>query len=156
MMGDEPRYNAVSPDNHVVVIDGPVCASVVSDPQGVEAARWNNPKGLTRRERMLETVREVAHKHGVAMSEIFSRDRTHRVVDARHEAIARVHQANPDMSFPRIGRLFGRDHTTVMFAVQRHGKLRLDGRPYAKVQGPARVLKTGVFTTTKETNNENT
>ncbi|MBX3751922.1 MAG: hypothetical protein KF897_17725, partial [Opitutaceae bacterium] len=60
--------------------------------------------------------------------------RTRHVVEARFEAIRLVRAARPDLSLPAIGRLFNRDHTTILHALKRAGTTvrpqprRADGR----------------------------
>lgn len=120
---------------------------------GYSPVRTHNAVPLTRRARNIKIIEDVCALHGVAYREVMSSDRRHKVVDARHEAIALIAKHNPDFSFPRIGKIFNRDHTSIMFALQRHGMLRKDGQPFAKVQGPSRALKKGVFTTTNEGEN---
>lgn len=122
---------------------------------GEQAARPHHMDALTRRARNKRIIEDVCAITGVAYRELMGRSRYHKVVDARHLAIALIAKANPDYSYPRIGKIFQRDHTTVMFAVQRHGKTRKDGKPFAKFQGPSRALEKGVFKSTEgETTHE--
>lgn len=135
-------------------VGGLNAVSVTSESGGVYSrVKTHNAVPLTRRARNIKIIEDVCAIHGVAYRELMSHDRRHKVVDARHEAIALIAKHNPDFSFPRIGKIFNRDHTTVMFALQRHGMTRKDGLPFAKVQGPSRALKKGVFTTTTEGEN---
>jgi chromosomal replication initiation ATPase DnaA len=67
-------------------------------------------------------VESVAARHGVSVADIFSPCRLRPIVDARHEAIAEVCEARPHWSYPTVGRLFGRDHTTIMSALERLGR----------------------------------
>lgn len=69
-----------------------------------------------------EIIQEVGEKHGVTKGEIIGDRRSRYIVAARHEAMARVYKARPDLSLPMIGRLFGgRDHTTVIHAARKMG-----------------------------------
>jgi len=61
-------------------------------------------------------VAEVAAQHGVAAAEILSHDRRRIVVLARHDAIWRC-AAETAMSLPQLGRLFGRDHSSIGWAI---------------------------------------
>lgn len=75
----------------------------------------------------LAIVESVAAKHNVSVREILSPERTQRVVRARDEAIAEVVEARPHWSYPTVGRLFGRDHTTVIHSLQKLGRWKPRG-----------------------------
>lgn len=64
-------------------------------------------------------VREVAERHGVSYRDIVGHSRIRHIVCARYAAIRAVYAACPEMSSPRIGRLFNRDHTSILYAVGR-------------------------------------
>lgn len=65
-------------------------------------------------------AREVAAKHGVPMSDMWSSRRNVEAVAARHEAFWRC-KNETTMSLPQIGRRFGgRDHTTVLHGIKKH------------------------------------
>jgi chromosomal replication initiation ATPase DnaA len=66
----------------------------------------------------------VAASYGYTFHELLSHRREKRAVTARHEAIAAVARARPDMSYPAIGRLFGRDHTSIIHALKKTGAYR--------------------------------
>jgi chromosomal replication initiation ATPase DnaA len=55
----------------------------------------------------------------VTWQQISSRRKAYRVVRCRHLCMAAVREKRPDLSFPDIGRLFNRDHTSVMHAVKK-------------------------------------
>lgn len=63
-------------------------------------------------------VREVARGFRVTYDEIMGRRRERSIVIARACAMAVVRRATT-MSYPEIGDLFDRDHTTVMHHVQK-------------------------------------
>lgn len=93
-----------------------------------EAQVWNERAAadLSPRERMLAVVAKVAAAHGVATSDILTKGtRAHKgpkkVSDARHQAIAAVHLAFPNLSSPQLGRLFQRDHSTILHSIKRAG-----------------------------------
>jgi chromosomal replication initiation ATPase DnaA len=71
----------------------------------------------TPRSLILSIVAEEAMKAGIGSSDIFGRGRSAPVVRARHGAIKRVHEALPGKSYPALGRIFGRNHATIMYAV---------------------------------------
>ncbi len=81
----------------------------------------------TPRQFTLAIVESVAARHGVPVWEILSPKRTQRVVRARDEAIAEVVEARPHWSYPTVGRLFGRDHATVIHSLQKLGKWKPRG-----------------------------
>jgi hypothetical protein len=61
----------------------------------------------------------VARMHGVTYDQIMNNKR--RFFDARMAAICAVVQIRPDMTLNQLGKLFGRDHTSVINAMQRRG-----------------------------------
>lgn len=63
-------------------------------------------------------VTEVARGFDVAPEDIMGRSFVRRVTMARRVAMA-VLRAHTDLSYPAIGDLFDRDHSTVMTAVDR-------------------------------------
>lgn len=81
----------------------------------------------TPRKFTLAIVESVAAKHNVPVSAILGDSRLRHIVAARHEAMAEVVEARPHWSFPTVGRLFGRDHTTVISALQKLGKWKPRG-----------------------------
>lgn len=62
-------------------------------------------------------IREVASARRVALSDVLGRDRTMNVCDARREAIWRLRQEKK-LSQTQLGRIFGRCHTTICYALQ--------------------------------------
>lgn len=87
-------------------------------------------------------LRELAAlRHGVGSRDIMSHSRARAIVAARYEAMALVYQ-HTQASLPQVGRLFGRDHTTVFHALRkmsRHGKL-VDILPMSLGKHRKRVL----------------
>ena len=63
-------------------------------------------------------IADVAREHDVTREEILSRSNPMRIVTARHDAMHRVRQ-ELGWSYERIGRLFNRDHSTVLAAVRK-------------------------------------
>jgi chromosomal replication initiator protein len=59
-------------------------------------------------------IADVARRHGLTYRDVVGPCRDQRTVRARREAIALVRQAKPHLSYPQLGRLFGRDHTTIL------------------------------------------
>ena len=58
-------------------------------------------------------------ERSVTLEEIFGPGRTKRVAEARREVW--IWMRSKSMSFPEIGKLFNRDHTTVLKTLERHG-----------------------------------
>lgn len=61
-------------------------------------------------------IADVARKHGVTVAEILSTNRARRIIAARFEAIRAVSEARPHLSTPVIGRMFRKDHSSILFA----------------------------------------
>jgi chromosomal replication initiator protein len=58
----------------------------------------------------------VARRFGVTFAELTSKDRHRRLADARHVAAWVLRQYG--LSYPEIGRVLCRDHTTAMHSVR--------------------------------------
>lgn len=65
-----------------------------------------------------QTIALVSERSGVDVLDILGSSRKHRVTNARHMAMY-VCRAAHELSFPEIGRLFKRDHSTVQVACAR-------------------------------------
>ena len=66
----------------------------------------------TRREATTELTLETAERHGVTVAEMLSPSRASHLVEARRD-LAFALRARA-WSYPRIGKLMKRDHTTIM------------------------------------------
>jgi len=64
--------------------------------------------------------KEVAGRHGIPVQRLLGCNMARPLVAARDEAIALAHAARPDLSFPALGRLFRRDHSSIMSALKRY------------------------------------
>ena len=62
-------------------------------------------------------VDKVAKKYGITVEDIKGRKRTREIANPRHIAIFIIRKLT-DMSLPAIGRLFNRDHTTIMSSLE--------------------------------------
>ena len=69
-------------------------------------------------------IKLVALKHRVTHDDIVGPRRDREVVTARYEAIRLVKTHCRDLSFPAIGRIFNRDHSTILNALGRLKKNR--------------------------------
>ena len=65
--------------------------------------------------RVLEVV---ASRHGLTPDEVLSQRRTRRIAYGRQELMAELRRLR--YSLPEIGRMLGKDHTTVLHGVRAH------------------------------------
>lgn len=73
-----------------------------------------------------QIIRDTAQRHGLFAGELTGPARNRQASRARHEAMWLAYEARrPDGSrlytLPFIGRRFGRDHTSVLYGVRKHG-----------------------------------
>lgn len=61
----------------------------------------------------------VAQSHGFTYHDIISKGRKYPIVVARQDAMRCVKTLKPFLSYPKIGKFFDRDHTTVLHACGR-------------------------------------
>ncbi len=66
-------------------------------------------------------IKRVAMKHGVTYEDIVGPTKPTKLVKARFEAIKLVHETYPCKSLPEIGRLFKRDHTSILHVLRKMG-----------------------------------
>ena len=72
------------------------------------------------REQIKRVIQTICDEEGVTYAEVMGRSRYANIVRARHRAMVEVGRAMPWLSYPRIGQIFDRDHTSVLHA---HWKL---------------------------------
>lgn len=72
-------------------------------------------------------IARVAAEHGFTIGDILGPRRSKPLIRARHLAMAEVSERRRDLSLLTLGRIFNRDHTTILHALRRLG-LR-DGSP---------------------------
>ncbi|TIN80721.1 helix-turn-helix domain-containing protein [Mesorhizobium sp.] len=70
-----------------------------------------------------QIIADIAHKHGLTYADILSPSRFRNLVTARYEAIAAVKTAKPMYSLLQLGRLFHRDHSTIVYALRKAGMM---------------------------------
>lgn len=92
-----------------------------------------------------EIVRQVANKHRVNVMLIASNSRMQIAVLPRNEAMYRIRAQDPEnISTPKLGRWFGKDHTSALHCIashqERHGLPKLVGYDIAK----ARLRNVGI------------
>ena len=73
---------------------------------------------------MDDIAAEVAHVFDVKPQDLFSQNRDKRTARARHVAMYLCRKLPGPPSYPEIGRVFGRDHTSVITAVRVLEELR--------------------------------
>ncbi|QLH13571.1 hypothetical protein HYQ43_04635 [Paracoccus pantotrophus] len=66
---------------------------------------------------VMRAIRDVSAQSGVPVGAIMGHDRRPRIVAARHLAMRVAHDAGVPLA--EIGRVMGRDHTSVMHAVRK-------------------------------------
>ncbi len=75
-----------------------------------------------RKERTTRSIIErVATFHGISYKDIIGEDRRRGVVKARFDAILAVYNAFPGRSLSQYGRIFERDHNSILHALKKMG-----------------------------------
>ena len=93
-----------------------IVSALLSPPEGVKKGRR---RMLGHDSRWMGIVEAVAAKHIISVKEILGGRREKPVVIARQEAMWRIANETA-MNLTAIGRKFDRDHTTVIWSIQRH------------------------------------
>lgn len=73
-----------------------------------------------------DIVRGVAERHGLTLEDLIGDRRTRNVAYPRHEAMWALYETGR-YTTTQIGRWFGRDHSSVCYAIREHQK-RIDGQ----------------------------
>ena len=76
---------------------------------------------LSPRDQILRIIEVVAHAHGITADRLLSSERIREVVQARDAAILEVAETFPWLSLPHLGRIFKRDHTTILHSLRKQG-----------------------------------
>ena len=71
------------------------------------------------RSRVAQVVRRIAREHGCTVEDIYGRSRMGDVPRGRMRAYA-VLRWSTNLSLPELGRIFGRDHTTILTGVRKY------------------------------------
>lgn len=66
-------------------------------------------------------IKLVSLRYNVSVDALCGRNREKGLVKVRHLAMVLVYDHCKTLSLPTIGRLFDRDHTTVIHALRKHG-----------------------------------
>lgn len=77
-----------------------------------------------------QIVADVAQRYELTFDDMIGQERTRRIAHPRHHAMWEVRQRTT-LSFPQIGRIFDRDHTSVLHDVREHEKRRAAQREAA-------------------------
>jgi Bacterial dnaA protein helix-turn-helix len=85
---------------------------------------WRKPEREYRvdykgRRPAVDIIQEVGDQYGYSVEEIISQRRHHDILPVRAEAIWRVYSERVDMTTPQIGKVFNRDHSTIIHTVKK-------------------------------------
>lgn len=75
------------------------------------------------REEAADHIDPVLKKFNLTWEDVFKHDRSPLPMAARQEICARI-RAYMKWSYPKIGKLFNRDHASILYAVRRYKKFR--------------------------------
>lgn len=104
--------------SYLETLDRPVLNISPAEPLPTAIADRIGPRGRECRERARAIIRAVADYWGLSIHELLSHSRVRRLAWPRQVAMYLVRRKTT-MASPEIGRLFnGRDHATVLHAVQ--------------------------------------
>ncbi|MCY1744083.1 helix-turn-helix domain-containing protein [Ensifer sp. SL37] len=83
---------------------------------------------------------------GISFEDIIGVGRERRLVEPRHRCMTAVYDERPDLSLPALGRIFRRDHTSVLHAVNKRepGNARRRGRTQQPGRLPANAGADGI------------
>lgn len=102
----------------------PLSFRTIEIPSPSEIAAYVPPVGTIQPAQSI--IRHVASLYGVSYGDIVGHRRNRKIVAARHAAVRAVADARPDMTLPGMGRVFNRDHTTLLHALR---KTKREGQP---------------------------
>ena len=74
---------------------------------------------MTPRQSIKADIAEICRRHDVCMADVMGRSRFRVHINARHEAFWML-RTMYGLSYPRIGQIMGRDHSTVLYGIDRH------------------------------------
>ena len=75
-------------------------------------------------------INAVSEKYGIEVDALLSKKKTKEISYARHIAVYLIRKLI-DLSLPDIGKIFNRDHTTIMNSIERI-KCELEDSPQTK------------------------
>lgn len=85
----------------------------------LDYAVWNAPVSA-------RIIARFAVEHDITVADLKSKKRDHRISHLRQDLMLELRE-NTELSLPQIGRLFGRDHTTVLHGLRMATKRRAAG-----------------------------
>lgn len=95
-------------------------ARILSQAQLLCGAGDDGEGGLFHRRSVREIVEEVLMAYpGIGWADVIGVRRERRLVEPRHRCMAAVYDEREDLSLPALGRIFRRDHTSVLHAVNK-------------------------------------
>jgi Bacterial dnaA protein helix-turn-helix len=97
------------------VMQGPASTEVSRAPASI-------PPALRRFQRIRQILADTAAITGVSVEEIKGQSRRRGAAMARHAAIRQIAAEFPRLSLSELGRMFGRDHTTIGYILGRFPK----------------------------------
>lgn len=77
---------------------------------------------MTPAEETREIMEEIAAKYGVSYAALTGGSRKRGPSHARQEAWAVIRERKPHLSYPTLGRIFWRHHSTIMRGLRDHQK----------------------------------
>ena len=89
-----------------------------------------------------DIIAEVARDYGIAPSDITGPYRPKRITCARVEAIGRIKDAFPSISLHRLGKIFNRHHTSILYSLYKYG--RATPRPGSLINQKVDTWRQGV------------
>ena len=105
------------------------------------------PRRIVAPERCRKIIMDVARARGVDTASIMDKSRKNVIARARHEIFYRL-RTELGWSYPRIGRVFGLDHTTVLWGASSHA-IRLADMGQGEVVPAGTYSREGVRVVTK-------
>lgn len=88
-----------------------VCRDAMVTADVILPGRWNKKRRTVR-----DFVEEVSTETGVPVAAILSKNRTRKFCVPRQEVFLRAHEYG--LSLSHIGRVFDRDHTTILHGIR--------------------------------------
>ncbi|MNL63176.1 chromosomal replication initiation protein [compost metagenome] len=95
-------------------------ARILSQAQLLCGANAADEGGLFSRRPVREIAEEVLLAYpGIGWADVIGVRRERRLVEPRHRCMAAVYGEREDLSLPALGRIFRRDHTSVLHAINK-------------------------------------
>lgn len=94
-------------------------AQAVREERAVEEYRIIDLSAGSARVPARTIIEQVSQKTGIPYAEIIGVTRKRAIAAARMTAMYEVRMRRPDMSLPQIGKVFKRDHTTILHAIRK-------------------------------------